>query len=688
MSKYARDFRRLLQLSMASMSIASACVLAAKADAQQSSQQNSLGYADAVVLPKYYPGMGRVMVLGGIESTKPVISTPVSHTQILFPQQPSNPLASTQTTIKVPSQQPSAQSRAGENNFTIQATVSPDQPNQLKVVVVQQPSSAPAATVVTRPVTPPATAETPQPHVNPQLAAPLPATPPQPTQNPVDGDGPKVTVEPNQESQLRRSTDERAPRVAQLREVQPPRDPPQPRREEPGKEEPRREEPRRSIQGIPLDDASVESPSRNQPNRNANQVREVRGAPPRDEGNRREVRPDENRDNNRRPGPDGPKGQGPGNPGPRDQGPRDQGPRDQGPREQGPREQGPRDQGSRDQGLSNQVLRPWMRGGMDEGNFSAPGDGPGWPSRGGGGPGRSNGPSPVNGPGPDLESMDRIFNSPAVRQFLQLKEENMQLKAELKLKEREHEMKMEMTEMRLRMHMQEAEKRVDQANQQLSEMKERAADLQKKSEQRPLQGFNFGASKPIAQELAELKEKLDEATTKLGSEHPNVVQMRKRIAEGRERLEKSKREAFDVGNDLRDAARAEEDVKKEQQQSLEALERLTQERSRVVGELHSQIAYLKQKLEAVVEEKSNTEKAIIEVKRNAEKQIANVKESAAEAIKKAEAAAQKAEMNKAEGKKAEAVEKEAKKEKAAKSKKEKDDGEDDAQEDENKGNDE
>ena len=113
MNIYAKDFRRLLRLSVVSLSVASINGLTTNAEAQQV----ATGYADAIVLPKYYPGMGRVMVLGGIESARSSItSETVSHTQTARPS-------------------------SGDNKLTVQANVTPDQPNQVKVVVVQQPST-------------------------------------------------------------------------------------------------------------------------------------------------------------------------------------------------------------------------------------------------------------------------------------------------------------------------------------------------------------------------------------------------------------------------------------------------------------------------------------------------------------------------------------------------------------------
>ncbi len=183
MSKYARDFRRLLRLSIASLSIASVGGLAAQAEAQQ----GSLGYADAIVLPQYYPGMGRVMGLGGIESAKPATHVTVSHTQV--------------------------------------------QPRQVKVFVSPQTSGAPTTPVtVTAQLlnpTPPVVAlqlPTPAPVVKP------PTTPPQPPQIESNSLGQKAVVEPNQNSQLQRRTDERDTKVpppGEGREVQPERDQPQ-----------------------------------------------------------------------------------------------------------------------------------------------------------------------------------------------------------------------------------------------------------------------------------------------------------------------------------------------------------------------------------------------------------------------------------------------------------------------------
>lgn len=477
MSMYTKDFRRLLRLSVASLSITSLCGLATLANAQQA----ATSYADAIVLPQYYPGMGRVMVLSGIESARPVKSETIS-----FIQQVASP--------------PNSSDQA---KLTIQATVTPDQPNQLKVVVLQQP-------IVPQPI------------------------------------AQQETVQPNQDSQLQRRT---AP-------VQPQRDQPQLRREQP-----------REVQGVPLNPAN-----RDQPNRNENRGNEERREPARN-SDRVGERPGSDRGPDRDAASNG-RGPGFGGPGP---------------------------------GLGglgfNPDLGPWMRGGMDSGPNNGPNNGPG---RGG----------INNGPGHDLDSIDRIFSSPVVRQFLQLKEENLQLKAELKMKERELEMKMEMTEMRLRMHMEEAEKRVHQANQQVAEMRERSG----------------GREQPAARaEAAERAAKADPQ---------------------RARKEAIEREANELKGD-----RAAAEAENQGQDLRKSIERLTQERNRLVAELENvlrQSEEMKRKLNAVVQEAVVQEKAKME-KSPGEQQLEKALRSAEQAAKlRKEAQSKMTEAKKTEMKKDEA----------------------------------
>ncbi len=642
MSKYARDFRRLLRLSIASLSIASVNGLVSQAEAQQV----STNYADAIVLPKYYPGMGRIMVIGGIESARPVTNKTISHTQV------ASPVLS-----------------GGENRFTVQANVTLDQPNQVNVIV--QPVAVATVIATPEPVGSPQIV-TPAPALAPQLATPAPAvvpkliappsTPPQPLQIQSNSLVQPAVVEPSQESELQRRPAERdtnVPQPREVREVQPQRIQPQLRREQP-----------RDFQGVPLkqdrnqpnrDQPNLDQPNRDQPNRDENQVREQ---PLRDnETNRDEAR-----------GPD----------------------RNQAPMVRRSEFSG---RGGNPGGMAGQG--PWMRGGMDSGpNGSGPNNRPNnGPNNGGpnnrpnNGPNNGPGPWPSNGPGQDLDSMDRIFNSPAVRQYLQLKEENLQLKAELKMKERELDMKMEMTEMRLRMHMQEAEKRVDQANHELAEMKERAGREQTSvQERRPAQG----AARPQGpqQLLLELQMSEQEAASKLGEQHPRVVELRKRIAAVREQPETEQRP--------REAA--ERAAGKEREELQKNVERVTQERNRVVAELENvlkQSADMKRKLEAVAQEKANLEKSLQEAKRSAEMQFQKAQQAADQAaraeieaaarqkqieLEEAEIAdAKKAAAKKSENKKEEAAKKEeAKKEKPANRKKHKDDKGDEGDDEGNK----
>ena len=203
-----------------------------------------------------------------------------------------------------------------------------------------------------------------------------------------------------------------------------------------------------------------------------------------------------------------------------------------------------------------------------------------------------------------------------MRQFLQLKEENLQLKAELKMKERELEMKMEMTEMRLRMHMEEAEKRVHQANQQVAEMRERSG----------------GREQPAARaEAAERAFKADP--------------------------QRARKEAIEREVNERKGDRAATEAKNQGQDLRKSIERVTQERNRLVAELENvlrQSEEMKRKLNAVVQEAVVQEKAKME-KSPGEQQLEKALRSAEQAAKlRKEAQSKMTEAKKTEMKKDEA----------------------------------
>ena len=321
MSNNKLEFRWFLRASLASLSFAALSPAAPFASAQQVvlhqpvaqnnvvqnhvAPQPTTNYSDAIVLPKYYPGAGRVLVLGGIESARPA--------QVQTTSAPMTLVTSTQET--------------GGNTYTVQATVSATNPNQIEVVV-------------------------------------------QPAQS---GTAEPATI-PNQQSNLNRA------------DVAP---------------------------------NSVNSPAVNQPPREQPQFRNVQ---PRVVERVREQRPEGDRPNNDRRGPEA-----------NDRGPQDRGPQDRGPQDRGP------------QG-------PMQRGGFDVRGMQGPGmQGPGMQ---GPGPGMMPG---IPGPGPrgnvrgmeeELSAMERVFESPVVREFLELKEEISELKAMLKIQEREYASKLEISQMR------------------------------------------------------------------------------------------------------------------------------------------------------------------------------------------------------------------------------------------------
>ncbi len=105
---------------------------------------------------------------------------------------------------------------------------------------------------------------------------------------------------------------------------------------------------------------------------------------------------------------------------------------------------------------------PGMSGpGMSGPGMSGPGPGMGFPGM----PGMQshippmNSPSHPHDPFAQLDVLERILKSPAIRQILELKEENMRLTAELKIRDAEHHAKLEQLELRMKLLLEQAEMR-------------------------------------------------------------------------------------------------------------------------------------------------------------------------------------------------------------------------------------